>query len=259
MRSISRLVQKNWITRRPSQSAARIAQASSLVLIVTTALYHSDIPLASKLAASGNSVFVEKELWRPWTALLVHADLGHLLSNLFLFFPFAYLLSAYFSWLLFPLSAFFLCGASNLYTLSRLPPQTTLLGVSGVVHWMGAAWITLSILIDRRDSATKRALKAVGVTLVLFIPQAYRPEVSYMSHILGYGLGVLSGAIYYWLHQKEFLAAEKTLHYPSKDWIGEQWQRGWIIDARFSPLSNPHPLMRYRPESVRSSQTKASK
>jgi rhomboid protease GluP len=84
-----------------------------------------------------------------------------------------------------------------------------LIGVSGVVYWMGAAWITLALLVDRRGKLSTRLMKALGVAMLLFLPETYRPEVSYLTHLLGFLAGVASALIYYAIGRRRFRQAEK--------------------------------------------------
>lgn len=159
--------------------------------------------------ASPRLVFERGEIWRAWTTVFAHADWSHLLSNLILFVPFSYALLSYFSPWFFPLAGFVAGGLVNLAVLAGMPAGAHLVGLSGVVYWMGAAWITLGFLLDRRAKAIVRAVKALGVSLLLFAPQLYKPEVSYLAHALGYVFGVASALAYYRLRRAEFRAAER--------------------------------------------------
>ncbi len=163
----------------------------------------------AEFPASGDLVYGKGEYWRAWTTLFVHAGPGHLLSNLFLFAPFAYALISYFGLFFFPFVGFFVGGLVNLAVLKSMPGPVLLVGVSGVVYWMGAAWITLAFLIDRRDKLVTRLMKGVGVSMLLFLPDTYRPEVSYLTHLLGYVAGVTSGLVYYAVLYRAFHRAEK--------------------------------------------------
>lgn len=73
---------------------------------------------------------------------------------------------------------------------------------------MGGAWLALAWLIDRRESNGRRVLKVIAVTIVLFVPDSFKPDVSYLSHFLGYFAGALSGIVYYSLFKKKIKSAE---------------------------------------------------
>lgn len=206
-------IKENWLTRKPNPAATDATMTMGLLLFTAGFVFLMNLFNAGQwMPASGEAVFVKHEYWRLWTALFAHADLEHLLSNAVLFFPFAYFLSSYFGVLFVPILGLFFGGLTNFLVLKDMLPQTSLIGISGVVYWLGSSWLTLYLLIDRRDSMRRRVAKVVIISSVLFAPQAYKPEVSYMSHALGYLLGVLSSALYYWFNRQRFLNAEVMEH-----------------------------------------------
>jgi rhomboid protease GluP len=179
------------------------------LLALASFVFWSDLGHAGEwMTGVPEKVFHGREYWRPWTALLAHADPGHLLSNCVLFFAFAYLLYGHFGPVAFPLAPFLLGGVTNLIVLTTLPAQAELLGVSGVVYWMGGAWLTLYSLLETRDRRSVRFLKAMGVGVVLFIPETIRVEVSYLSHFVGFVLGVAWALVHYRLNRARYRRAE---------------------------------------------------
>ncbi len=180
-----------------------------LTLLFTSYIYlHNELHAPLWMSASYEKVFIKGEWWRAWSTLFAHGDLSHIASNLFLFAPFSYFLISYFGLIYFPLVGFFVGGLVNLLVLMTMPEQVHLIGVSGVVYWMGGAWLALAWLIDRRDSKGRRILRVVAVTIVLFVPDSFKPEVSYLSHFLGYFFGIFSSIIYYIFNHKKFLKEE---------------------------------------------------
>ncbi len=207
---IKSILQENWLTRRRGNEKL----VPTLILVgfttLATLLYWSGALRADQwMTASSHTVFQSHEYWRLWTTLFAHGDAAHLLGNLLLFTPFAFLLWSTFGTFLFPILGIALGGVTNFFVLQTLPSETSLIGISGVVYWMGTVWITLTYLIDRRESKSKRALKAFGVFLLLFVPDAYQPNVSYLSHALGAFFGFASAEIYFHLNEKKFLKAER--------------------------------------------------
>jgi rhomboid protease GluP len=89
-----------------------------------------------------------------------------------------------------------------------MPLNISLVGVSGVLYWMGGSWLALYWLIDKRESKGRRVLKVIAVTIVLFVPDSYLPNISYISHFLGYFAGVFSGILYYLIFRNKILSAE---------------------------------------------------
>jgi len=206
------VVRATWLTRKPEGRAWFVASWSVLFLIIGSVFYWQDILHASQwMSASAAAVFSQREYWRAWTTLFAHADTGHLASNSLLFFIFAYFLNGYFGFWIFPAAAFFVGGITNLLVLLSYRPDVTLIGVSGVVYWMGGMWLVLYLLLDQQRSYTQRTLRAVGVALAVFMPStAFDPQVSYRAHFVGFVLGVVCGALYYFLKRNTFKAAIVT-------------------------------------------------
>lgn len=203
------VVKENWLTRKVPARILPLTLLMVIIMIVSAFIYlgnyfNSD----SWMAASGAQVFKQGEYWRLWTTLFAHGDFSHIMSNMLLFIPFAYFLAGHFGTIFFPLIGFAVGGLTNLIVLWTMPENVSLIGVSGVVYWMGAAWMTLAFFIDRRESTGRRLIRILGVSMILFLPQTFSPEVSYLSHLVGYILGVLSGLILFLCFHRRFHSAE---------------------------------------------------
>ncbi|MFZ3229349.1 MAG: rhomboid family intramembrane serine protease [Pseudobdellovibrio sp.] len=205
------IIKENWLTHAPKNNGFKMTAIFTLLLFGASYFYWTNLfDTNSWMTATGQSVFTNHNYWRAWSTLFAHYDLEHLLSNSALFIPLTFLLSGYFGNILFPLVGIFMGGIINLIVLKTMPETTTLLGISGVVNLMGATWLTLYLLIDRRKKLRYRLAIVLFLTLLLFIPEKYQPQVSYLSHIIGYAFGILSGLIFYGLNKKIFLADEVT-------------------------------------------------
>jgi rhomboid protease GluP len=206
-----KVVRKHWLTRKPDSQSYLVASLSVLTLMIASFVYWADLfNSQSWMTAIPQSVF-SHEYWRLWTALFAHSDLAHLLSNSLLFSAFAYLLFGHFGSLVYPFAAFLFGGLTNLIVLFTLPADAELLGASGMVYWMGAAWLTLYLYLESRDRFSKRALKAIGVAAMLFVPESFQPHVSYLSHFVGFILGVIWAMAYYYWNRKKFVDAEEVV------------------------------------------------
>ncbi|MGE0632921.1 MAG: rhomboid family intramembrane serine protease [Pseudobdellovibrionaceae bacterium] len=201
---------KTWLSKKPSSDAGVVAWFSTLLLVVGSVIYWQNLfGWAEWMAASKKAVFENHEYWRAWTSLIIHGDGKHLLANSFLFFILGYFLSGFFGSLLFPLLTFAVGGITNLFVLAQMPLETELVGASGIVFWMGGAWLILYFFLDRVRSLGQRTLRALGVGVMLFMPaEAFDPQVSYKAHFIGFILGIVSGLVYYLIKRREFLAAE---------------------------------------------------
>lgn len=217
------LIKENWLTRAPNGKALYSTFVLGVVMAALGFFFlENTFGITQWMAASREKVFDQLQIWRLWTALFSHADVAHMLGNMILFLPLAFLLSGYFGWFVFPTLGLFLGGVINLIVLRTMPPAVTLIGMSGVVYWMGATWLTLYVLVDRRQRLRRRFALAFLITAVLFVPEVYKPEISYMSHFIGYVLGLMSGAVIYMYRRKEFNLVEvKEFIYEDEQLLGE--------------------------------------
>jgi rhomboid protease GluP len=206
------VVRATWLTQKPKTHAALVAAWALFFLTFAAIIYLRDWgSLASWMGSNGEEVFQKKEYWRLWTSLFAHADAGHLISNSLLFFIFGYFLYGYFGLLVFPFGAILAGGLVQALSLLTYPPGMNLIGMSGVVYWMGGFWLFLYLNLDQQRTLTQRWLRVLGVSLALFMPSsAFDPQVSYRAHLIGFLVGALMGAAYYFWRQHEFLQALKT-------------------------------------------------
>jgi membrane associated rhomboid family serine protease len=156
---------------------------------------YSNHQYGEMLKVSGDAVFTKHEYWRLFTALFVHGSLLHLLSNLFMFTIFGWLLRAYYGFAVFPAAAFIMGTITNLAVVSIYPPDVSLVGASGMIYGMAAMWIVFFMKYDTDRSFPMRALRAAGFVLAMLVPSAVEPQVSYLAHGLGFIAGIGSGLI----------------------------------------------------------------
>lgn len=169
-------------------------------------------------SANGYLVFEKREYWRLFTTTLLHADLNHLAHNAFFFSGLAALLHTYFGFWIFPVLSVIVGAMINLVALWYYDPQVHLVGVSGVIYFMASFWLTLYILIERRQKILVRFVHAIAVTLIFLFPQVFEQNVSYLAHGLGFVFGIPLGLFYYATFRKEirsrdeYIEVKKTEH-----------------------------------------------
>ena len=73
---------------------------------------------------------------------------------------------------------------------------------------MAAFWLALYMGIERRLTPLRRVVNSVAFTLMLLTPETFEPRVSYRTHAIGYGVGLMAGAFYFTLNRARFRAAE---------------------------------------------------
>ena len=207
--AITRVLKTNWLTRKPASEAESLTAILASIVAVMTWMFWNDVFHANEwMSASGVQVFEKHEYWRLWTSLFAHADPGHLVSNAILFIPLSFFLTGYFGPFFFPLFGFFVGGLVNIVALKTMTPQSSIIGISGLVYWMGSAWLTLYLLIGSRESFRRRAGKALFIAAALFAPQTFEPNVSYVAHFFGFVFGVPSAFAYYFFNRERIKSAE---------------------------------------------------
>lgn len=204
------VIRGTWLSRSPNAWAGfSVALWGLCVVLLSAASWGDWFGLQGWMTATPNLVFQQGEWHRLWSTLFVHSDPKHLLSNLFLLFILGYFLAAYFGAWRIPLIAVAMGGLTNFWVLSNMPPQTALVGISGVVFWLGGAWLTLYVLLDRSRSLAQRWIRGIGVGLMLFLPaEAFDPSISYQSHAVGFFLGSLWGVAFFVWKKRELRSAE---------------------------------------------------
>lgn len=160
------------------------------------------------LPVSGSQVFDQHEYWRPWSACFAHADVAHLLSNMFMFAILARFLGGHFGYWLFPFWVLFLGGVANLIVLPTYSPDVNVLGASGVVNVLGGTWLSLFFFISRNYRWKGRVLRTLGVGLLLFAPQEFRPQVAERVHVAGLLVGVFFGSAWFAIFKNQIRSYE---------------------------------------------------
>jgi rhomboid protease GluP len=204
-----RIVVETYLSTKPTRSSSNAGLASIATTFFASVIYWENWhQLAQQLPASGETIFQQKQYWRLLTGILVHSDLMHFLFNAIPLAVFSSLLYGYFGPMIFPVLMVVLGCLTNLLTLLSYPPEVSLVGASGVVYCMAGFWLMLYVLIERRFSIGKRVVRSVGFALVVFVPTAFEPSVSYRAHAIGFFLGVLSALFYYRRQREIFNQAE---------------------------------------------------
>lgn len=198
----SKLV-KTFLSKRPTSASFMMGVIS---LAIMTLFFGAP---RESFSANGILVFEKGEYWRAFTTTLLHGDLNHLAHNAFFLLGLSTLLHSYFGFWVFPVVSFIAGGLINLIALHYYPPHVHLVGVSGVIYFMAAFWLTSYMLIERRQKLFSRFNHAIGVTLIFLFPQVFQPEVSYLAHGLGFALGIPFALAWFGLNFRKIRAKEE--------------------------------------------------
>lgn len=187
------------------------------MLTVSAACWNQGRETFLQFAAIPESVFIDGEVWRLFSAFLLHSDVRHFLSNALILGVFAYLLYGYFGPWIFPIACIVLGALVNLFSLLTYPPHTPLVGSSGIVYGMVGFWLTMFMLIERRLSVGRRLLHGFGVGLIVLVPSTLSPSVSYRSHLFGLVLGIALAVGYFSLRKEEIRERESYTSEPEPE------------------------------------------
>jgi rhomboid protease GluP len=207
-------VKETLLSQKPRKGSLEVA-AIVLIIVQTTSLmaWRNGDVLLPTLAATPESVFRAHQYWRLLTAIAVHADVMHFVSNALFLAPFAYLLYGYFGFWVFPVASLAMAALVNGISVATYPQGSALLGASGLVYWMAGFWLTAYLLVERSVNPGKRILRAVCLGLLVLAPSTFEANVSYRTHGIGLALGIASALLYFAtnrqaLRQAEVLEAE---------------------------------------------------
>ena len=203
------VVKRTLLSEKARDNSGAIALLSAMIVTAVALLCWREYPeLFSKLAAIPERVNEHQEYWRLVTAMGVHWDWRHLVSNAAFLALFSYLLYGYFGFWVYPFGVVVLGALTNYLALLTYPPEVRLLGASGVTYLMAGFWLTIYILIERSRSLRQRLLRSFGFGLIVLIPTTLQQNVSYRTHAIGFGLGAIMALLYFQRKKKLIRTAE---------------------------------------------------
>ena len=216
MENLEFRIKSTLLSQKPREGSLWIALLSVMVLLFVSLLCWRDPSLLNLLAASRHQVVGEQEYWRLLTTTAIHADLTHFLSNTILFAFFTFLLYGYFGFWVFPVAVLALGSLTHYLSLLTYPENTQLIGASGLVYLMAGFWLTSYVLVERSHPLKKRVLVAMGIALIVLVPSSLSPGVSYRTHAIGCGMGILA-ALGYFQARKEQIRSLETFQIEEAD------------------------------------------
>ena len=202
-------VRETLLSRKPHEWSLEItALFLSMIMGISLLAWRNGAALLPTLAATSEGVLKQREYWRLLTAIAVHGDVMHVLSNAILLTYFAYLLFGYFGFWVFPVMSLAMAGLTNYISLHTYPSEVSLIGASGLVYWMAGFWLSMYLLVERTVGPGKRALRVGCLALLVLLPSTFQANVSYRTHAIGLGLGVVSALVYFRRNRESIRAAE---------------------------------------------------
>jgi len=216
MENVEIRIKSTLLSQKPREESLLIALLSVTVLLFVSLLCWRNPSLLDLLAASRHQVVGEQEYWRLITTTAIHADLTHFLSNAILFALFTFLLYGYFGFWVFPVAVVALGSLTNYLSLLTYSENIQLIGASGLVYLMAGFWLTTYVLVERTHPLKRRVLVAMGIALIVLVPSNLSPGVSYRTHAIGCGIGIVV-ALGYFQARKEQIRSLETFQIEEVD------------------------------------------
>lgn len=197
------------ITQQPRKHSRTLVLSTLIFVVMFTQAYWLDIGhLSAFMPASQSSVFGQWQIWRIFTATLIHANVGHLLSNLYMLGILSFFVYGYFGLGIFPFSSFLVAALVNLISIYTYAPQIRLLGASGWVYVLGGFWLSMHLFIQRQYPLSNRTIRVIGIALLIFFPTSFEANTSYRTHFIGFIAGIVMAILYFSINKRAIRAKE---------------------------------------------------
>lgn len=191
---------RRWRWRQPLPWPGLAFDWTSLLWVVLLAVFYWLAALSGTFwktaGVMDNQAVRAGEWWRIFTAMQLHADLGHLSANLAIGFVLLGLVMGRFGPGIGSLAAFLAGAAGNVAGLFFYPDPHASLGASGMV--MGALGLLAAqsvALLRRRVIPSRQIFAALAAGVMLLALFGFSPHSDMVAHVGGFGAGVILGAL----------------------------------------------------------------
>lgn len=188
------------IYHRPQRQSSWFAFLFMAAALVLSALSWQGY-FSQSFAISQVGFFDQGKWWQSITALFMHADIVHLLSNGWLLVLFGWILKDFGTSFAFPVLSLAVGIVTNIATVLTMPAHHRLLGASGMVYGMVAMWIVFYMFYSESPQKDKW-MGSIAFLLIVMFPDTFNPQVSYAAHGIGFGVGLVAGLGYCALNPK---------------------------------------------------------
>jgi membrane associated rhomboid family serine protease len=172
----------------------------ALLLVTVYWLSHLVYPDFQIAGRMDNAAVGAGQWWRVFTAMLLHADAGHLASNVCLGILLLGLTMGRYGSGLGLLAAYLAGAGGNLAGWLLYPPSHLGVGASGMVMGGLGLLATQSVTTFRHDRASrKRVIQAMLAGVMLFALLGLSPDTDVVAHLGGFVSGLCLGGILLWL------------------------------------------------------------
>jgi rhomboid protease GluP len=199
-----------WLSKKPRANSLVVTIMTFVIMALISQIYWTDfLGLSDLLYANKILVYTNHEYWRLFSAVFIHSDYNHFLSNMYMLCIFVFFTYGYTNGSIYPWLSVILAGVVNAVAIWTYPDQVRLLGASGLVYLLGGTWLTLFFLIQRQYNFFSRTLRVSGIAAVILFPTTFTPSTSYRTHFFGFIAGIFMGLIFFIAEKKRIRSAER--------------------------------------------------
>ena len=199
-----RLENRHWHWRQPSPVLGFLFDWKisfwGLVMVMFYWLCHTSRPDFQIAGRMDNSAVWAGEWWRIFTAVLLHADVAHLASNVSLGVVLLGLAMGRYGSGLGLLAAYLAGAAGNVAGLLIYSQSHSGVGASGMVMGGLGLLAAQSVALYRHNFVTQRyILRGIVAGIMLFVLFGLAPGTDVVAHFVGFVIGLALGGIFAWL------------------------------------------------------------
>jgi membrane associated rhomboid family serine protease len=170
----------------PPATAFLITSGMVFLVTLVSCLYWNDIAGSKRfLACSRSDVIEHFQVWRLFTAPLIHRDLAHLVNNLLGFSLVGFLLATEQGIWAFPILPFAVIPIVQFLQLLSYRHDIQTLGLSGLVFFLIGFWLVHFYFLRTRFPKFVRAAASLIILLFAFFSAPAEPDIAYRAHVIG--------------------------------------------------------------------------
>ncbi len=187
-----------WPWRREIMQPGLLFDWVSIIWALLTAAFFwlSTQTAPSEAGRVDPDALAHGQWWRLFTAVWLHADLGHLAANLTFGVVLLGFVMGYYGTGIGLLAAYLAGAIGNIISWKLSSPPHASLGASGLVMGCLGLLAAHSVLLWRKTpSAGKTALRALAAGIMLFVLVGLTPGTDILAHSGGFVAGLFLGTI----------------------------------------------------------------
>lgn len=178
--------------------------ANVLIFIIQTVMEADGDYTIYAMGVQANGYILNGQVWRLFTAMFLHADITHLLGNMFMLFYLGTIILRYYSPGEFALIYFTGGLLGNLLTLVFMPVETLSLGASGAIMALGGTLI-YRMFFGKHKKLFRRTGNFVTIAMMVLFNLFYgltQSQTNNFGHFGGFAAGFAVAWLIYLVKNK---------------------------------------------------------